>query len=129
VINKNPIVKREKDAPRIHAWMDAIQRLERFGTSEEENMHVLPDEGHGYFIRNKLREMRRFSKVRKAYGSGVFDRKTRNIIEDSSDRRSHESYFIQLADLNAYAATDTFIRAACSMVPFGTSWETRESGK
>lgn len=26
------------------------------------------------------------------------------IVEDSSDRRSKESFFIQLADLNAYAA-------------------------
>lgn len=104
VINKNLIKKKEKDAPRIHAWKFAIQRLERFGTAQEENMHVIPDEGHGYFIRNKLREMRRFSKVRKAYGGGVFDREARNVIEDSSDRRSHESYFVQLADLNAYAA-------------------------
>ena len=30
-----------------------------------------------------------------------------NIVEDPSDRESHESFFIQLADLNAYAAAQT----------------------
>lgn len=94
---------RHKDA-RTWAWEFAIQRLERFGTDEEENVHVLPDEGHGYFIRSKLRAMWRHSAPPSAFGSGILDRKAANIVEDSSDRRSHESYFVQLADLNAYAA-------------------------
>lgn len=103
VVNKSRVLKRDEDA-RSFAWRFAIQRLERFGTRENANVHVLPDEGHGYFIRNRLREMRRFSKVRKAFGSGTFDREATNLVEDSSDRRSNESYFVQLADLNAYAA-------------------------
>lgn len=103
VINKGLSKNRSEDA-RSRAWTFAIQRLERFGSDVEENIHVFPDEGHGYFIRNRLRQMRRFSLVRSAYGSEWLDRKATNIIEDSSDRRSHESYFIQLADLNAYAA-------------------------
>lgn len=103
VINKELLANRSKDA-RSWAWEFAIQRLERFGSDEEENIHVLPDEGHGFFIRNRLRRMRRFSLVPSAYDTGTLDRKATNIIEDSSDRRSHESHFIQLADLNAYAA-------------------------
>lgn len=103
VINKGLMTSRFEDA-RSRAWTFAIQRLERFGTEEKENTHVLPDEGHGYFIRNRLRQMRRFNLVPSAFGTGPLDRKAKNIIEDSSDRRSHESYFVQLSDLNAYAA-------------------------
>ena len=66
---------------------------------------VFPDEGHGAFIKRKLRQMRRYNSVAKAFGTGYFNRRADNILEDSSDRRSHESYFIQLADLNAYAAS------------------------
>lgn len=103
LIDKNKIQKRDTDV-RETAWQYAIQRLERFGTDKKDNIHVLPDEGHGEFIRKKIRAMRRFSHVPSAFGGPALDRKAQNIVEDSSDRRSHESYFIQLADLNAYAA-------------------------
>jgi hypothetical protein len=103
VIDKKKIKKRSYD-PREFAWQYALERLERFGTAEQRNCHVLPDEGHGDFIRKKLRMMRRFHTVPSAFGPDRLDRKAENIVEDSSDRRSSDSYFIQLADLNAYAA-------------------------
>ena len=48
--------------------------------------------------------MRRFHRAPSAFGTESLDRKATNIIEDISERKSGESYFIQLADLNAYAA-------------------------
>ena len=48
--------------------------------------------------------MRRFNHVPSAFGSPSLGRNAENIVEDSSDRRSKESFFIQLADLNAYPA-------------------------
>ena len=44
------------------------------------------------------------SYVPSAFGGATLQRNAENIVEDSSDRRSQESFFIQLADLNAYAA-------------------------
>jgi len=103
LIDKNKIMKKNTDV-RDYAWGYAIQRLERFGTGKKDNVHVLPDEGHGEFIRRKIRAMRRFNTVPAAFGGAPLDRKATNLVEDSSDRRSHESYFTQFADLNAYAA-------------------------
>jgi hypothetical protein len=48
--------------------------------------------------------MRRFSHVPSAYGTEALKRNATNIVEDASERNSRESYFVQLADLNAYAA-------------------------
>jgi hypothetical protein len=102
VVKKNTatVVRDVRDA----AWEYAIQRLERFGKASGENIHVLPDEGHVDFIQKKIRRMRRFNRVPSAFGYGSLDRKTKNVIEDPSERKSKESYFIQFADLNAYAA-------------------------
>jgi len=86
------------------AWRYALQRLERFGAASNENTHVIPDEGHSQFIKKKIRQMRRFSFVPSAFGVGTLNRSAENIVEDPSERRSRESFFIQLADLNAYAA-------------------------
>ena len=89
---------------REFAWRYALQRLERFGSANKEFIHILPDEGHGDFITKMVRKMRRFSAVPSAFTSKSLDRKAVNIVEDPSERNSKESYFIQLADLNAYAA-------------------------
>lgn len=104
VIVKSRIQNNQALDVREIAWRYAIQRLERFGTSTKDNIHVLPDDGHGEFIRKKLRSMRRFSRVPSAFGGEALPRDAENIVEDSSDRKSKESYFVQLADLNAYAA-------------------------
>lgn len=103
VIDKDKVYKTSV-SPRDYAWTRAIERLERFGSGEGETLHVLPDEGHGHFIQKKIRAMRRFHKVDSAFDAKTLDRRAENIIGDSSDRSSEESYFIQLADLNAYAA-------------------------
>lgn len=103
LIDKSKIANRPSDVREI-AWRFAIQRLERFGRAEKENLHVIPDEGHGDFIVKKIRAMRRFSHVPSAYGTGALKRDATNIVEDASERNSRESYFVQLADLNAYAA-------------------------
>jgi Protein of unknown function (DUF3800) len=103
VINKEKVQKRPAD-PRDLAWTRAMERLQTFASKLDERVHILPDEGHGYFIRRRLRQMRRHHFVGSAYGSGTLPAAATRILEDSSDRRSDESYFIQLADLNAYAA-------------------------
>jgi hypothetical protein len=103
VINKDRIQKRDSD-PRDLAWTRAIERLQSFARDEDERVHILPDEGHGYYIRKRLSQMRRNHYVGSAFGDGTLKALANRLVEDSSDRRSHESYFIQLADLNAYAA-------------------------
>lgn len=102
VIDKENLAARYE--PREYAWARAIERLERYGSSVAANIKVLPDEGHGLFIRRKIRQMRRHHVASSAYGGAGLIRPAQNIIEDSSDRDSRESYFIQFADLNAYAA-------------------------
>ncbi len=103
MVVKSRVVSPSVDVREV-AWRYAIQRLERFGTANRDNLHLLPDEGHGDFIKKKIRTMRRFSMVPSAYGGSTLKRNAENVVEDPSDRRSSESYFVQLADLNAYAA-------------------------
>jgi hypothetical protein len=105
VIEKAKVKSQASVDPREMAWRFALQRLERFGNDESDTMHVLPDHGHGQFIKAKIRKMRRMNLVPSAFVPGqLLARHATNIIEDSSDRRCKESYFIQLADLVAYAA-------------------------
>jgi len=103
VIVKDRIKKTSTDV-RLTAWHYALQRLERFGTEHKDNIMVMPDEGHSDLIKKELRKMRRIHYVPSAFGEDYLDRKATNIIEDPADRNSKESYFVQFADLNAYAA-------------------------
>ena len=104
VIRKAEITHQATNNPREVAWRYALQRLERFCSDEDENVSMYPDAGHGNFIRQKTRQMRRISYVPSAFDAGLLDRRMRCLVEDPSDRRSHDSYIVQLCDLNAYAA-------------------------
>ena len=82
-----------------------IERIERFTHYQKERCVVFPDEGHPEFVKGIIRKMRRINEVPSAFEDGKrLSRPATSIIEDPNFRRSQESYFIQLADLNAYAA-------------------------
>lgn len=90
--------------PRYAAWTFALQRVHRMAREDGEWCSLFPDEGHGFFIRQRVRAMRRFHHVPRHYGPGSIPFRIERILEDPSDRRSQDSYFIQIADMNAYAA-------------------------
>jgi hypothetical protein len=89
--------------PRFAAWTIALERINKFCLVEKQKAIILPDEGHGYFIRLRMRCMRRYHSVPSHYGTPGMSFKIGNIIEDPNNRQSHDSYFIQLADWNALA--------------------------
>jgi hypothetical protein len=103
-IDKVPARKRGWEA-RMAAWTFALQRIERFTVEHKRDWAMIfPDEGHGYFIRKRLRHMRRFHAIPGFFGRQMRKVPTRRIIEDPNERASQDSYFVQLADWAAYAA-------------------------
>jgi hypothetical protein len=93
------------DDVRERAWRYAFQRVERNMSANNERVMLVPDSGQYHWIRQLAREMRRFSAVGSMMGTGPMSRPLIDVlIDDPVERQSHESYFIQLADLNAYAA-------------------------
>jgi hypothetical protein len=101
-IDKSNIKDRSRDA-REWAWTFALQRINRFCAEKTEQAIIIPDRGHALFIRKLLRKMRRLHRITGHYG-GKLDIPVQLIVEDPVDRLSKESYFIQVADWNAYAA-------------------------
>jgi hypothetical protein len=102
-IHKVSAAARGWDA-RYAAWTFALQRLHRFCVAQDDHAAMFPDEGHGFFIRQRVRHMRRYNTIPRHFGPGSIDFKVERILEDPSDRRSQDSYFVQMADWNAYAA-------------------------
>ena len=90
--------------PRYAAWAFALHTLDRFCIERDEWATLFPDEGHGPFIRRCLRELRLQGSTSRRHSPGGVPMKIERILEDPNDRHSHDSYFIQIADLNAYAA-------------------------
>ncbi len=85
---------------------------DQFGTGAEEddgelssdNMLLVPDVGEYEYRRRLARRMRRYEMVGSRFGTAFLKRPFIRLVEDPIPRKSHESYFVQLADLNAYAA-------------------------
>ena len=89
-------------APDI-AWEYLLQRLERtFRTSE---VMVVHDEGDPITIHKRARKARRAGTAGSSFGTDLLNVPFRNLLDDRVSRISRQSYFIQLADLNAYAAS------------------------
>ena len=89
--------------PRLAAWKFAIERLHTFCSVQNDYATLFPDEGHGFFIRQLVRTMRRYNSISPHYGGQAISLPVQRVLEDPNDRRSQDSYFVQLADLNAYA--------------------------
>ncbi|OBF38158.1 hypothetical protein A5724_10550 [Mycobacterium sp. ACS1612] len=88
------------------AWEALLQRLERTSTKEQTRFLVVHDEGENDAVRRWVRRARRYLTAGSAYGAGggTIVAPATQLIDDPVARQSTQSYFIQLADLLAYAA-------------------------
>lgn len=65
---------------------------------------LLHDEGDDANIRKLGRKARRAGTARSAFGTGMLSVPAYRLVDDPIPKRSDQSYFVQLADLSAYAA-------------------------
>lgn len=86
------------------AWEYLLQRIERMSTKSRKPVMIVHDEGEGDSIRKMARKARRAGGAGSMFGTGHLSRPAKLLVDDPVVRRSHESYFVQLADLAAYAA-------------------------
>ncbi|MBB4687397.1 DUF3800 domain-containing protein [Amycolatopsis jiangsuensis] len=103
VVRKDLILKRSMN-PRDVAWEFLLQRIERHSTTNDLPMMVVHDEGDSLNIRGVARKARRANTAGSAFGTGRFRLPARLLIDDPVPRQSDQSYFVQLADLAAFAA-------------------------
>jgi hypothetical protein len=86
------------------AWETLLQRLERTSTKERTRFLVIHDEGENDAVRRWVRRARRYLTAGSAYGGGQIVTPASFLVDDPVARQSRQSYFIQVADLLAYAA-------------------------
>jgi hypothetical protein len=104
VIHKGRIKRQATINPRDLAWDYLLQRIERYSTNENTPIIIMHDEGDSVNIRNLARKARRANSPGSAFGVGRLKLPARLLIDDPVSLQSHQSYFVQLADLVAYAA-------------------------
>lgn len=90
--------------PRDVGWEYLLQRLERYTTKNGVETLLVHDEGDVLRVRRLTRKARRAGTAGSAFGTGYLRRPAVRIIDDPVPRDSRQSYFLQHADLNAYAA-------------------------
>jgi hypothetical protein len=126
VIRKAELAQRRHGAdPRDVAWEYLIQRLERFTTIGGNEVLIVHDEGDAARVRKLARKARRAGSAGSAFGTGTLRRPATRLIDDPVPRDSRQSYFLQMADLNAYAAFRAIIPPpvrAVQIVP-STMWD------
>lgn len=120
----------EASAQKI-AWQYLFQRLAN--TFPNEPVMLIHDEGSNNWIRKEFRKSRSFLTAGSMYDSGSLRIDGRMLIEDPVARDSRQSYFIQLADLAAFAASQTMnasgarIRRVCPATTWDVAGEARLS--
>lgn len=105
VISKERMVEkgREED-PSAVAWEYMFQRLERFSTKNQTPLFIVHDEGDALRVRKLARKARRAGSAGSRFGTGTLRRPATLLLDDPASRSSDQSYFLQFADLVAYAA-------------------------
>jgi hypothetical protein len=96
--------KRPGVDPRDIAWEYLLQRLERFTTKNDTQTLMIHDEGDALRVRGLARKARRAGTAGSAFGTGYLRVPAVRVLDDPVPRNSAQSYFLQMADLNAYAA-------------------------
>lgn len=87
------------------AWIALLQRLQKTSTAWGGcPVIIVHDEGENEKVRKVARWSRRRLSAGSMTGSGRFLVPFTTLIDDPIPKASHESYFLQLADLVAYAA-------------------------
>lgn len=106
VVDKAAAVEKFQTArpPSDVAWEYLLQRLERRATKEETEIMVVHDEGDALTVRKRARRARRAGTAGSQLGTGILEVPFERLLDDPVPRNSEQSYFLQLADLNAYAA-------------------------
>lgn len=85
------------------AWTFLLQRLERVASNDRTEVLIIHDEGEPELIRKLSRKSRRFGTAGSMFG-GHLNVPFHGLLDDPVSRNSRHSLFLQLADLNAYAA-------------------------
>lgn len=87
------------------AWITLLQRLERTSHAQrDEPVLLIHDNGENEAVRKIARRSRRLLTAGSMRKVGYFSVPFHQLIDDPVARSSDQSYFLQLADLVAYAA-------------------------
>lgn len=89
------------------AWITLLQRLERTSTKRQTELLIVHDEGEDKRVMQAVRKARQHLPAGLHWGPGYVVNPAKFFIEDAVPRSSANSYFIQMADLVAYAAWRT----------------------
>jgi hypothetical protein len=112
VIEKARLAERRPDlSPRDVAWEYLLQRLERASSRPPlgpTHIVLVHDAGESEVATRLARKARRAGTAGSRFGTGSLRVPFTRLIDDPSPRDSRQSYFIQLADLAAYAAFRKF---------------------
>lgn len=79
-----------------------IQRVENDSKENEWNYLIITDEGRLAPMRKTARQIRSFNPVQSKYSYDYTNMPITNMIEDIMEKKSSESYFIQIADFVSY---------------------------
>lgn len=105
VVNKATVAAKYPGRPADDvAWEYLLQRLERFTTKLDHWALVVHDEGNAKAVRGLARKARRAGTAGSMLGTGVLNVPFTRLLDDPVSRDSSQSYFLQMADLTAYAA-------------------------
>lgn len=70
-----------------------------------DNFIMITDEGRVNKMKNVTRAMQKINYIPSLYNPHAYRKEIKRLIEDPLPKKSHESYFIQLADLITYIST------------------------
>lgn len=84
------------------AWTRLLERYQTFLSKNGGLGLIFADDTNETAFRNLLRRMRKYHYVGSMYSTKGIRVNTSNIIEDPIIRSSHQSYFIQVADMTSH---------------------------